>query len=109
MPSKEQVKQLIARGLDYPKIGRRLGVPPGQAYLIGTGTPTDGGHCTDEPDDRPGVLSSAQHLANPPYDNPTSKRIVHDWIAHRVAGDEQMRFAGAARKAQERAQQEGKS
>jgi hypothetical protein len=109
VPSKEQVKALIEQGLDYPEIGRRLGVPPGQAYLIGTGTPADGGHSTDEPDGRPGVLSSAQHLANPPHENPTSKPVVHDWIAGRVAADEQMRWAGAARKAQEKAQQEGTS
>jgi hypothetical protein len=109
LPSKEQVKQLIAQGLDYPEIGRRLGVPAGQAYLIGTGTPADGGHSTDEPDNRPGVLSSAQHLANPPHENPTSKQLVHDWITRRVAADEQMRFAGAARKARQRAQQERES
>jgi len=104
VPSKEQVKALIARGLDYAEIGRRLGVPAGQAYLIGTGRPADGGHSTDEPDDRPGVSTSAQHLANPPHENPTSKQVVHDWIAGRVAADEQMRRAGAARKAQETAQ-----
>ena len=109
MPSKEQVKALIAQGLDYPEIGRRLGVPPGRAYLIGTGTPADGGHSTDEPEDRPGALSSAQHLTDPPHENPTSTEAVHEWIARRVAADEQMRWAGAARKAQEQAQQEGKS
>jgi hypothetical protein len=109
LPSKEQVKRLIAEGLDYPEIGRRLGVPAGQAYLIATGTPADGGHSTDEPQDRPGTLSSAQHLANPPHENPTSTQAVHDWIAGRVSADAQMRSAGAARKAQEKAQQEGKS
>jgi hypothetical protein len=109
LPSKEQVKELIDQGLDYPEIGRRLGVPAGQAYLIGTGTPADGGHSTDEPDNRPGVLSSAQHLANPPLENPTSKQLVHDWIVRRVAADEQMRFAGAARKARQQARQEGES
>ena len=34
---------------------------------------------------------------------------MHDWIAGRVSADAQMRSAGAARKAQEKAQQEGKS
>jgi hypothetical protein len=104
VPSKEQVNALIAQGLDYPEIGRRLAVPPGQAYLIGTGTPADGGHSTDESESRPGVLSSAQHLVNPPHENPTSSQVVHDWIAGRVAADEQMRWAGAARKAREQAQ-----
>jgi hypothetical protein len=107
LPSKEQVKRLIAEGLDYPEVGRRLDVPAGQAYLIGTGTPADGGHSTDEPQDREGTLSSAQHLANPPHENPTAKQVVHDWIAGRVAADAQMRSAGAARKAQEHAHEGG--
>jgi hypothetical protein len=94
VPSKEQVKRLIDQGLDYPEIGRRLGVPPGQAYLIGTGTPADGGSPVS-------ALRGTQHLANPPYENPTNKQVVQDWIARRVADDEQMRSAGAARKAQE--------
>jgi hypothetical protein len=102
VPSKEQVNLLIAQGLDYPEIGRRLGVPAGQAYLIGTGTPADGGHATDALDGRP----TAQHLANPPQENPTSTQNVRDWIARRVAADEQMRWAGAARKAREQAAQD---
>jgi hypothetical protein len=102
VPSKEQVNLLIAQGLDYREIGRRLGVPAGQAYLIGTGTPADGGRAIDAPGGRP----SAQHLANPPHENPTSTQKVHDWIARRVAADEQMRWAGAARKAQKRAQEQ---
>ena len=52
-------------------------------------------------------LISVRQLANPPQDSPTTKQLVHDWIAARVAQDEQMRSAGAARKAQEKAQQEG--
>ena len=100
VPSQEQVDALIAQGLDYPEIGRRLGVPPGQAYLVGTGTPADGGHSSDE-QPRPGTLTSAQHLVNPRHENPTARRTVHDWIARRVAADEQMRGAGAARAAQE--------
>ena len=102
MASKDQVKALIAQGLDCLAIGRRLGVRPGQAYLTGTGTPADAGRSTADRD-RP----SAQHLTNPPQENPASTQIVHDWIARRVAADEQMRSAGAARKAQEQAQQEG--
>ena len=106
MPSKDQVKALIAQGLDYLATGRRLGVPSGQAYVVGTSTPADAG---DSAADRDRPSASAQHRTNPPQENPTSTQIVHDWIARRVAADEQMRWAGAARKAQEQAQQEGKS
>ena len=84
MPSKEQVDALVAQGVGYPEIGRRLGIPPGQAYLIATGTPADDGHPTDE-SPRPGTLSSAQHLVNPPHQNPTSRSAVHEWIARRDA------------------------
>ena len=108
MPSKDQVKALIAQGLDYLATGRRLGVPSGQAYVVGTSTPADAGDSAADPD-RPSASASAQHRTNPPQENPTSTQIVHDWIARRVAADEQMRWAGAARKAQEQAQQEGKS
>jgi hypothetical protein len=96
VPSKDQVNALVAQGLDYPEIGRRLAIPAGQAYLIGTGAPADGGHA-----------GNAQHLANPPHDNPTSRQAVHDWIAGRVAADEQMRRAGAARKARQKAEGDG--
>jgi hypothetical protein len=100
VPSKEQVKALIAQGLDYPEIGRRLGVPPGQAYLIGTGRPADGSHRSGQ--DAPNPNSTDEPDSRPPYDNPTNKQVVLDWVARRVADDEQMRSAGAARKAQER-------
>ena len=39
-------------------------------------------------------------------ENPTSRRTVHDWIAGRVAADEQMRFAGAAARARSHVQEE---
>jgi hypothetical protein len=42
-------------------------------------------------------------LANPPHENPTSKKVVHEWIAARVSADEQQRRAGEQRKAQEKA------
>ena len=98
VPSKEQVEALVRRGLDYPEIGRRLGIPAGQAFLIATGRPADGALSTDEP-------TGAQPLANPPHENPTSRRVVHEWIAARVAADEQMRFAGAAARARSTAQE----
>ena len=39
MPTREQVRGLLDSGLDYEAAGRRLGIPPGQAYLIATGAP----------------------------------------------------------------------
>lgn len=105
MATAEQVRGLLAGGLDYERIGRQLGIPAGQAYLIATGTPADGGHSADATGPRPGGLPSSQHLVNPPHDNPTSKQVVHEWIAARVAADQQQRSAGARRKAQRKSQQ----
>lgn len=100
MPGREQVRALVAQGLGWPEIGRRLGVPAGRAYLVGTGTPADGGRSPDSAG-RPGALPSAQHLANPPHENPTARDAVHRWIAGRVAADAPMRAAAAARRARE--------
>lgn len=101
MPTREQVQALIERGHDYPEIARLLGIPAGQAYLIGTGMPADGGD-TYPPDERqrPGVLDSAQHLLGTRAENPTSKQSVLDWIKRRVGADAQMQQAAEQRDAE---------
>ncbi|WP_226370265.1 hypothetical protein [Pseudonocardia oceani] len=95
------MRELLARGEDHRDIGRRTGVPAGQAYLVGTGRPTDGGHSSDGTAPRPGEQAAPQHLVSPPHENPTSKQVVHEWIAARVAADGQQRRAGAAREERE--------
>jgi hypothetical protein len=98
MPKREQVRRLLAAGLDYLTIGERLGVPAGQAYLIGTGQPADGSDSTSEPQRGRGApLTGSQRLANPPHENPTSRTTVREWIAARVAADPPMREAAARR------------
>lgn len=98
MPTKEQVRQLLDAGLDYEAAGQRLGIPPGQAYLIATGVPADGGDTiTGEEARRPGFLRSSQHLAHPPHENPTARESVRAWLKARVTADEQMRAALRAR------------
>ena len=98
MPTREQVRQLAGEELDYVAAGERLGIPPGQAYLIATGQPADGG---DTPSRQQaangGLLASSQHLANPPHVNPTGKDVVTDWMSRRVAADPQMRAAASQR------------
>lgn len=101
MPTREQVRGLLDAGLDYQAAGRRLGIPPGQAYLIATGVPADGSDTiTEEEAQRPGFLLSSQRLANPPHDNPTTKDAVAAWLKARVAADEQMRAAQRERTAE---------
>jgi hypothetical protein len=95
MATREQVRELAALGLDYAEIGRRLGIPPGLAHLIGTGLPADGGDAPSPEERRArGLPPAAQDLANPPHENPTSRETVHRWIADRVRADAQMRAAG---------------
>jgi hypothetical protein len=97
VPTREQVRQLLDGGLDYEAAGQRLGIPSGQAYLIATGVPADGGDTITEEARRPGFLRSSQHLANPPHENPTAKESVRAWLKARIAADEQMRSAMRAR------------
>ena len=101
MPTRDQVRRLLEQGHDYPEIARRLGVPPGQAYLIGTGIPADGGDTyTDAERQRPGVLPTAQHLLGLEAENPTTKETVLNWIKARVSADEQMKAAAQQRDAE---------
>lgn len=94
MPTKEQVRRLLDAGLGYESVGERLGIPPGQAYLIATGVPADGSDTiTGRGSRRPGFQPSSQHLANPPHENPTAKASVSAWLKARVAADGQMRGA----------------
>jgi hemerythrin superfamily protein len=78
-----------------------LGVPAGQAYLIATGMPADGGDTYTEAErQRPGVLPSAQHLLGADAENPTTKDAVLNWIKSRVAADPQMQAAAQQRDAE---------
>ncbi|MBV9446500.1 MAG: hypothetical protein JO345_11490 [Streptosporangiaceae bacterium] len=103
MPTTEQVRKLLGEGMDYAAVGRELGIPAGQAYMIATGIPADGGDSVPEAEagQRPYFLPSSQHLSSPPPHNPTSKESVRKWIAARVAADGQMRAAMRARTAGE--------
>jgi hypothetical protein len=101
VPTRDQVRRLLEQGHNYPEIARRLGVPPGQAYLIGTGMPADGGDTyTDAERRRPGVLPTAQHLLGLDAENPTTKQAVLSWIKARVSADAQMQAAGRQRDAE---------
>lgn len=101
MPTREQVRELLDAGMDYPAAAHELGIPAGQAYMIATGVPADGADTI--PDDvmaERGLLPSSQHLANPPHENPTTKESVLAWIKARAAADGPMRTAERQRTAE---------
>jgi hypothetical protein len=99
MATKEQVRGLLSAGLGYPEVAERLGIPVGQAYLIATGQPADGGDTPGAGSSDTGVLPSSQHLVNPPHENPAGSETVREWIRARVAADAQMRRAAQQRTA----------
>ncbi|WP_067185164.1 hypothetical protein [Microtetraspora niveoalba] len=89
MPSKEQVLALLSQGHGYDEIAGILGIPAGQAYLVATGIPADGGDTvTAAQRERPGVLPSrTQRLVNPREVNPTGRGDVREWIRERARRD----------------------
>jgi hemerythrin-like domain-containing protein len=95
VPTREQVRQLLAQGLDHRAAGRQLGISAGQAYLIATGVPADGSDTIPDPEmaGREDLMPVSQQLANPPHHNPTSKESTRKWLKARAAADEQMRTA----------------
>ncbi|MFE4054055.1 hypothetical protein [Streptomyces sp. YIM B13518] len=99
MPTRSQVRRLLSEGLDYEQAGNRLGIPAGQAFLIATGLPADGGDTlTTGEQHRSGMTqSSSQRPVNPAADNPTGKPAVRAWLRKRAGGDAQMRRAARSR------------
>ena len=101
MPTRNQVRTLLAEGFGYRAAAERLGIPAGQAYLIATGRPADGSDSlSGQEQAHARVQAASQDLANPPHENPTSSRAVRDWIAARVSGDSQMQAAASQRTAE---------
>lgn len=101
MPTRDQVLSLLHQGMSYEEAGARLRIPPGQAYMVATGLPADGGDVpTPEEADRDGIVAgSTQHLSNPGAENPTTSEHVLEWVRGRASADPQMRQAASRRDA----------
>jgi hypothetical protein len=87
MPTRDQVRALLDRGHSYEMAARELRIPAGQAYMIATGLPADGGD-TPSPEelrDKPVLSGSSQQLVNPPAMNPTRNARVMQWVRRRAA------------------------
>lgn len=77
MPTRLQVTELRDGGLSYEQVAERLGINPGLAHLIATGSPSG--------------------LGDPPMHSSAAQAVVHRWISGRAAADAQMQAAAAAR------------
>lgn len=87
MPTREHVLRMLAGGRSHQDVGRELGLPAGQVYMIATGLPADGGEVPRAGEEPPGYLRSPQHLVHPPAENPTAREVVHRWMARRAADE----------------------
>jgi hypothetical protein len=98
VPTKQAALRLVEEGHSYEEAGRRLGVPPGLAYLAATGIPADSSDGLSPQDvNRPGVLPAAQGLANPRTEQPDRSAHVRAFLAARAGADAQMQAAAKAR------------
>jgi hypothetical protein len=91
MVSRRTVLSLVERGLDYREVAARLGIGPGLAYLIATGTSVTDGETHDLP-------AAGQDLVFPSTHNPTRNPEVWAWVADRARADWQMSAAGGPAK-----------
>ncbi|MFE0764192.1 hemerythrin domain-containing protein [Streptomyces smyrnaeus] len=102
MPSRNQLLPMVRDGSSYEEIGRRFGIPAGQAYMIVTGLSADGSDVleADALAGREGLLEgSSQPLANPPTKVPTRDEETEAWLRRRAGADAPMRAAAARRTA----------
>jgi hypothetical protein len=86
MATRAQVEALLDQGHSYETAARELGIPAGQAFMIATGLPADGG-TVPAPEELAGkrvLPGSSQHLVNPPPYNPTRKESVMEWVRDRA-------------------------
>lgn len=104
MPTREQVVAALRAGASYEVVADRLGIPPGQAYMIATGLPADGSDVLGPEwlDRKQEFLleGSSQHLANPAAEISTEHEDVREWIRRRAAADEPLREAALSRTAE---------
>lgn len=86
MATRAQVVELIEAGHSYETAAKELGIPPGQAFMIATGLPADGGETPPrhEPERKPALDGSSQQLVNPPQCNPTRKPELLEWVKRRA-------------------------
>jgi len=103
MPTRDQVLRAYQQHGDYREAAQELGIPAGQAYLVATGVPADGGDTLSPDDgDQPGMpAGSPQALVfgRLGVRSPEASPDVREWIRWRAAADAPMQAAAGSRDA----------
>ncbi|HET9125585.1 MAG TPA: hypothetical protein VFN65_11935 [Solirubrobacteraceae bacterium] len=86
MATRAQVQRLLDEDHDFRTAAARLGITPGEAYLLATGRPADGSDSRYFSDPRQ-LPSSPQRLVGPPPVNPSRHPIVDAWVRERARRD----------------------
>jgi hypothetical protein len=86
MATPAQVQRLLDEDHDFGTAAARLGITPGEAYLLATGRPADGSDSRYFSDPRQ-LPSSPQRLVGPPPVNPSRHPIVDAWVRERARRD----------------------
>jgi hypothetical protein len=93
--TRQDVLDLITENHTYQEAARRLGIPPGLAYLVATGVATDSTDGLSEADlSRPGLLTAASQLSDPRTEQPDRASHVREFLRSRASADPQMQAAG---------------
>lgn len=103
MPTRDQMLRAYQQHGDYGEAARELGIPAGQAHLVATGVPADGGD-TLSPDggDQPGMLGwelPGPRLGRLAVRSPAARPDVREWVRRRAAADAPIQAAAQARDA----------
>jgi hypothetical protein len=83
MATRAQVRRLLEEGHDYRTAAERLGIAPGEAYLIATGRPADGSDSRYFTDSRD-PPTSPQQLVGPPPVNTMRYPEIEAWVRERA-------------------------
>jgi hypothetical protein len=85
--TRDQILELLDSGHAVESVGRRLGLPPGQVFMIANGVPADGSDSRyrDAPTHGEGDTDSPQSLVNPPVGAPNPEAMIARWVRERAA------------------------
>jgi hypothetical protein len=85
--TREQVLELLDSGHAVESVGRKLGIPAGQVFMIANGVPADGSDSryADAVAHGEGDTDSPQSFVNPPVGAPNPEGMIADWVRKRAA------------------------